>query len=71
MVVRRSWISMHQGAPEDCGLEDNEMLLDLQPEPRYSQSICLNLFDNTSQSFLVRHNDCYPELPPQPSSTTC
>ena len=39
MVVRRSWISMHQGAPENCGLEDNEMLLDLQPEPRYSQSI--------------------------------
>jgi hypothetical protein len=44
MMVRRVWISMHQGAPKDCGLENNEKLLDLQSEPRYSQSICLRIF---------------------------
>ena len=64
MMVRWVWISMHEGAPKHCGLENNEKLLDLQSEPRYSQSISLRIFfDNTSQSFLVRHDDYYPELP--------
>jgi len=37
MMVRRFWSSVHRGALEDCGLENDEKLLDLQPETRYSQ----------------------------------
>jgi hypothetical protein len=50
MMVRRFWSSMHQGALEDCGLGNNEKLLDLQPETRYSQCICLRFFLTISRS---------------------